>query len=140
MSSTQGSARHKFIRDCPVRDLIRLIRGVDTQGTDWDSSYIIEYFERMYVQNIISSVEVVLMSTGQWRTRSYTTSGRINNLMVGRSSNYVGDEHFHNDRIQLQIHFVQQRGNEQNRTTAFALHIPSTSEYDLSFVIRGERQ
>ena len=130
-----GGNRHTIIRDCPVNQVIRLLRRINTEGTDWESSYNIEYLERLRIQRRLTSMDVVLMSKGEPRIRSLTDNGRVNNLMEGRNPNYPGDRNIHNNRVQLQIHHIQCRN--AFRTTALALYMPDDDKFNLSFVVRG---
>jgi hypothetical protein len=135
-----GGTAHTFIRQCPTRDVIELIRRVDTTGTDWDSAYVTEYLERLFMQGVLPNLSIAQMSSGEWRERGIEDNGRINQLMQGKNKNYPGDREIHNGEVLLQCHYIQCQVKKVNvsKTTAFALHIPQRPEFNLSFVVRGE--
>jgi hypothetical protein len=142
-TETIGGTTHLFIRNCPTIDVINLIRDINTIGTNWDSSYFLEYLERLQLQlGVLPSMDVVFMQEGTLRVRALDSNGHIDQLMQGRSTNYPGDREIHDDKVQLQVHYVQCQVNQTNttRTTALALYIPNQPQFDLSFIIRGEEQ
>lgn len=141
-STQEIAGKHTIIRNCPLKDAIELLRGINTNGTDWEASYNIEYLERLLIQGVLSSIDVVLMSKGALRVRSLIENDMINNLMEGRNANYLGDREIHNNRVQLQIHYIQCKKGLQmlGTTTALAIFIPEDDNLNLSFIVRGDSQ
>ena len=140
-TTSQGGTAHLFVRDCPTHDVISLIRDINTIGTDWDTAYIVEYLERLQLQeNVLPHMDVVCMQEGTLRIRALEDNGKINELMQGQSSNYPGDRKIHDNKVQLQIHCIQCQTNGEDaiKTTALALYVPNQPQYNLSFIIRGE--
>ena len=124
--------------------MINLLQNLKTQGTGWDSAYFLEYLRRLAVDRI-QSVDVVWMANGVWRERRISDN-KIDQLMQGPSpsdgSKYPGDRNFHNNKVQLQVHFVKcvdEKGNE-NKTTVLALYIPNEPQLDISYIIREDLQ
>ncbi len=143
-----GTARHKFIRGCSVSDVIQnLLQRIDVSGTDWDKSYHIEYLIRLSVAGALQAMDVVLMSCGKWRERSLVEGNKINQLMEGSRTNkehvvlYPGDSEIHNNRVQLQIHYITCLGDDRakiQRTTALAFYVPEDSRFNISYIVREE--
>jgi hypothetical protein len=133
-----GSAEHTFIRDCDVRDVItNLLEKLNLDGTGWESSYYVEYLIRLVQSGKLNKMDVVLMRKGGWQERTFENN-EINQLMVGHSSNYVGDREFHEEKVQLQVYFIQKKQDENVKTTALALHIPKNENFNLSYIVRDE--
>jgi len=133
-----GSVEHTFIRDCDVRDAIKNLLGkLNLDGTGWESSYYIEYLIRLVESGKLDKMDIVLMSKGDWRKRTFENN-EINQLMSGYSANYVGDREFHKERVQLQVHFIENKQDETVRTTALALYIPENENFNLSYIVREE--
>lgn len=138
-----GSTTHKFIRDCSVMDVVKeLLLKLDLEGCNWDATYYSEYLRRLVVDNKLQKMDVVLMNRGTWRMRSLVEGGNINNLMVGRNENYPGDANIHQERVQLQVHYVKCNDGSSNdmKTTALAIFIPHISQLDMSYIVRGDAQ
>lgn len=137
-----GGTEHLFCRGCNTTDVIKLIREIKAPGTNWDSAYVAEYLERLFIADVLQDLTVVQMAEGNFRKRSLEPDGTINQLMQGPSSTYPGDRELHNDQVQLQIHYVkcQPASGADIDTTALAIYIPEEQQFDLSFIIRGENQ
>jgi len=108
--------------------------------TDWDTAYITEYLERLLLQdNVLPTLDVVFMQEGNLRIRALDSNGKIDELMQGPNPHYPGDRNIHNDRAQLQIHYIQCQmgGVDTIKTTALAIYIPNQPEFNLSFIVRG---
>jgi len=61
--------------------------------------------------------------------------------MQGLNPNYPGDSNIHDNRVQLQIHYVKckdKTGNETARTTALAIYFPEDERLNISYIVRGE--
>lgn len=148
-----ANTEHTIIRDCPTDILISdLLSQIDTEGTDWENSYISEYLTRLWMRGTLLTIDVLLMSTGNARIRALARdsnnveiSNQINNPMQGRTDGkrpeerdyYAGDEYLHEGRPQLQVHIIQPRESTLN-TSVFALYIPNKPEYNLGYVVRDE--
>ncbi|MBI2005192.1 MAG: hypothetical protein HYS80_00315 [Candidatus Aenigmarchaeota archaeon] len=140
-----GSTTHTVIRNCRVGDAINLLRNINSNNTDWDNSYVIEYLERLNLQRIngepaLETIDLFWMANGTPRDRK-TTDGRIDELFQGPNPNYSGDRYLESDRAKLQIHFVQcMSDNDEplSKTTALAFYIPAQDRFNLSFVVRGD--
>jgi hypothetical protein len=142
-----GTTEHSIIAACPTGDVVsQLLANVNCDGTDWDSAYNEEYLARLLLRGVLPTIEVVYMSCGQLRDRT-KRDGRVNpmqgsNREPGDPDYYPGDEHFHNDRMQLQVHLINMTIPEisrEVRTTAFALYVPpNDSRFNLGFVVRSE--
>lgn len=145
-----GNVEHIVLRGCSPSVLISgLLARLDLEGGDWEKEYAEEYLARLQLGRRLDSVDVVLMSRGEFRVRT-PANGRVN-PMQGRSPNrdasdpdfYPGDEHIHDGRVQLQIHLLSVPVNGTDsaiETTALALYIPPDPQYDLRTVVRGEAE
>ncbi len=146
-----GNVEHLVVPHCSTDMVIsELLAKLETEGTDWEKTYTIEYLARLLIGNRLPDIEVLFMSKGNLRERTKRDE-RIN-PMQGRSPNreptdpnyYPGDEYIHGDRVQLQLHLIRLLGaNKQSEgdTTALALYIPRDDpNYDLRYVIRDEIQ
>ena len=144
-----GNVKHLVINSCPVETVVsELLGNIQTEGTDWDVSYSIEYLTRLLLSKELSYMDVVFMAEGHTRERT-KTNGRVN-PMQGRSPDkdhsdpayYPGDDKIHNDRVQLQVHVIRVRDDGEDRTvktTALALYVPADDpRYDLRYVVRDE--
>ncbi|MEZ4553120.1 MAG: Z1 domain-containing protein [Dehalococcoidia bacterium] len=144
---TFGNVTHLVLERCPTEELISdLLARVDTVGTDWESTYVVEYLARLVVGGRLPSLDVLLMVEGRARERA-KSGGRVN-PMQGRSPGrapadpqyYPGDDNLHGGAPQLQVHIIQMRGGEVTQevtTTAFALYIPQNdTRFDLRYVVR----
>lgn len=142
-----GNVEHLVIDECPTEVLIAdLLTGIDSEGTNWDSAYTIEFISRLLLGGVLPTMEVVFMTQGQARER--TKRSGIVNPMQGRSPErnparpafYPGDEHFHEGNIQLQAHVIRIIGDEEHlpvETTALALFVPRDDpRFDLRYVVR----
>lgn len=135
-----GGTSHLFVMDCPTNEVINLVRDINTSSTDWDTAYITEYLERLLLQdNALPTLDVVFMQEGNLRIRALDSNGKIDELMQGPNPHYPGDRNIHNDRAQLQIHYIQCQmgGVDTIKTTALAIYIPNQPEFNLSFIVRG---
>ncbi len=148
-----GTTNHTFLRDCPTDVAItELLAKLQTDGTDWESSYTVEFLARLLLSGRLPSLNVLWMSQGATRTRSCSKDSdqreienQIENLMQGRTPGrqptdpdyYPGDREIHGNRVQLQVHLVQLRGS-QGIATALALYMPDDPRYDLRYVVRDE--
>ena len=148
-----ANTEYTLIQDCPTDPVIgELLRQLQTAGTDWDNSYVIEYLSRLFLSGRLPTLDVLLMSKGEERFRSLATDteghvvpNQINNLMQGATHGarpgereyYPGDEHIHGDRPQLQVHIVRP-GTAQIPVTALALYIPVDERYNMRFVVRAD--
>jgi hypothetical protein len=111
----------------------------------------VEYLTRLLLSQQLPSIDVLLMANGVVRDRAlaagYNCQGvitQIDNPMQGRTDGaradrdyYPGDEHIHNERPQLQVHFVRPRGCNI-ATTALALYIPEEDRFNLRYVVRDD--
>jgi hypothetical protein len=141
-----GNVEHLVVPDCKSDEVISgLLSQIQTDGTDWENSYIVEYLARLFLGNRLPTMEVLLMSRGNPRVRSRDAGGRVN-PMQGRSPGrdrsdplyYPGDENIHDVRVQLQVHRIKLKQTGV-QTTALALHIPrGDPRYDLGFVVRDQ--
>lgn len=147
-----GNVEHLVVPDCKSDEVISgLLSQIQTEGTDWENSYIVEYLARLLLHNRLPAMEVLLMAKGTFRNRKRDAGGRVN-PMQGRSPGidrtdprfYRGDENIHRDRVQLQVHLIRLRATATEKavdTTALALYIPRDDpRYDLRFVVRDQRQ
>jgi hypothetical protein len=137
-----GSATHTTIRGCDAEAVIELLAELarigsaadqdETQG--WDSSYVVEYLERLVLGGRLLAIDALLMSEGRLRERTASAAGRIN-PMEGARTGYPGDYNIHDDKVQLQAHIVSVRdvrnGPLSDETVALALYVPSDPRYDL---------
>ncbi len=144
-----GNVKHLVIDNCPVETVVsELLCNIQTERTDWDVSYSIEYLTRLLLSKELSYMDVVFMTEGHTRVRT-KRNGRVN-PMQGRSPDkdpsdpeyYPGDENIHDDRVQIQVHVIRVRDDSEDRsveTTAFALYIPADDpRFDLRYVVRDE--
>ncbi|MBI2304468.1 MAG: hypothetical protein HYU86_06945 [Chloroflexi bacterium] len=151
-----GNVEHLVIPACQTDAVIsELLAQLETQGTDWESTYTIEYLTRLLLGGRLPAIEVLRMTEGQpgdLRPRVRTKrDGRVN-PMQGRSPEreptdpmfYPGDENIHSNQPQLQVHLIRAQGDEIPQpvdTTALALYIPKDDPlYDLRAVVRGEER
>ena len=143
-----GNVKHCVIESCPTDVVISELLGkIQTEGTDWDGSYTIEYLARLLLTEKLPSMDVIFMSEGRTRERS-KDDGRVN-PMQGRSPGrnpsdpayYPGDDKIHNDRVQLQVHVIrvkEDRVTGSLETTALALFVPPDDpRFDLRYVVRN---
>lgn len=144
-----GNVEHTVVPDCPTETVItELLASLQTDGTDWESAYTIEYLARLLLGGVLPTIDALFMSAGNTRDRT-KRDGRVN-PMQGRSPGrdpsdpafYPGDENIHSGRVQLQVHVIRIQGDEVARateTTALALYIPRDDpRYDLRYVVRDE--
>jgi len=149
---TYGNVNHLIVCDCNTAAVIsELLARLETEGTDWENTYTVEYLARLLLGNRLPTMDVLWMSEGEFRERSHD-GGRVSNLMQGRSPGrertdpeyYPGDREIHGGRAHLQVHFVRLRETakrEPVETMALALYIPSDdSRYDLRYVVRDDVQ
>ncbi|HLC79370.1 MAG TPA: Z1 domain-containing protein [archaeon] len=136
-----GPAIHKFIRNCPVSDVIKnLLQKVDVSDAIWDLQYFIEYLHRLSTENKLKDVDVVMMNSGFPRARELYDKNVIQ-IMQGPQANYPGDKGIVNDTVQLQIHIIKCMTKDKKEiatTTAMAIYIPKNEQYDMSYIVRGE--
>lgn len=145
-----GNVEHTIVENCPTAEIISdLLARIESEGTDWDGAYTREYLARLLLAEVLPAMDVVYMSGGETRVRT-KRNGRVN-PMQGRSpgrdrsdpSFYPGDEHIHDNRVQLQVHIIEVRGDASTspvETTALALYVPrSDSRFDLNYVVRDEQ-
>ena len=149
-----GTTEHTLLRDCPTEQVVtELLARIDTEGTDWDRAYNIEFLARLLLAGRLPTMDVVWMSQGATRQRSRARDGnrneipsQVDNLMQGPTPGrrpgdpdyYPGDRGIHENRIQLQAHVVQLRGSDVV-TTALALYVPpDDARFDLRYVVRDE--
>ena len=143
-----GGVEHLVIPSCSPDEVIAgLLTRLNLEGTDWESSYVVEYLQRLVIGGRLMSMDVVLMSRGGIRDRRLYGTGRLN-PMQGQSPNraqadplyYPGDDNIHEGRVQLQAHLVRPRDTDLV-TTALALYIPEGDpRYDLRYVVRDQRR
>ena len=146
-----GNVEHVIVRGCQTEVIISELLGIaQTEGTDWEGAYTVEYLARLLLDGSLPSVDVLYANGGQARIRT-KRNGRVN-PMQGRSPGrdaanpgfYPGDENIHNGNVQLQVHIIRvQEGGEDNpvETTAFALYVPPDDRrFDLAYVVRDETQ
>jgi len=133
-----GTATHILAPACDPEAVIELLAIMDhSEDQDWDSSYIIEYLERLVLGRQLTAIDVLVMSAGQARVRT-AVGGRIN-PMEGPRRLYPGDYNIHNDRVQLQAHIVQVHTNGgaplPDETIALGLYVPVGPQYDLGRLV-----
>jgi hypothetical protein len=144
-----GNIEHLAVPSCNPEDVTALLAKMErTEDEDWDSSYVIEYLERLTLGDRLSEMDVLLMVNGEPRQRTRTSPLGSINPMQGRTPGrapshpefYPGDRNIHDGRVQLQVHIVTVRdGKDQpwsDETTALALHVPSDPLYDLGQLVR----
>lgn len=148
-----ANTEHKIVQDCATELIISELLGrLQTNGTDWDNSYAIEYLTRLLLSGRLPTIDVLLMAKGDERIRSLAkdSSGNdianeIDNPMQGPTDGkrpgerdyYPGDRELHNGRPQLQVHFVKPRGTDL-LTTVLALYIPQDDRYNMRFIVRAD--
>jgi len=133
-----GGTTHKIIKEYNLMEVLNLLRKLEINENVFILSYFIEYLKRLEISGKLKTADLVYMNEGQERERSLI-NGKINQLMQGRSSNYPGDRDFHDDKVQIQFHKIKCLGeNVSNITLGLAIHIPKESNYDLSYIVRGE--
>lgn len=143
-----GNLDHRVLSNCNPEDVAALLAQMEhTADEDWDSSYVIEYLERLTLGNRLSKMDVLLMVNGEPRQRTRTSPlGSINPMQgktPGRASShpefYSGDRNIHGGRVQLQVHIVTVREDKDqpwsDETTALALYVPPEPQYDLGQLI-----
>ena len=80
-----GSTAHTFIRDCAVDDVVKnLLLKLNAYKTDLDLDYYIEYLLRLSIEDVLTRMDVVLMSQGEWRERSLLADGLWDNIPMLR--------------------------------------------------------
>ena len=142
-----GVVEHLVVDSCPTEKVISdLLAKIEAGGTDWDSSYSIEYLARLLLAGALPSLDVLFMASGRTRERR-KRMGRVN-PMQGRTPGrgpvdpgfYPGDENIHGGRVQLQVHMIRVRGDGLEHaveTTAIALFVPRDDpRFDLRYVVR----
>lgn len=142
-----GPLAHLLVRGCEPESVADLLNDMSPdEGQDWDSSYVIEYLERLTLGSRLSEMDVLLMDEGEVRDRTRTALGSINPMQgqsPGRSPSdprfYPGDRNIHGGRVQFQAHIVKVRDGKDrpwsNETTALALYVPPDPRYDLGQLI-----
>lgn len=146
-----GGTEHTLVEACPTDAVIGdLLSRVQTDGTDWERQYNVEFLARLLLGGRLPSIDVLWMSNGETRQRGRARDrqgveilNRVDNLMQGRNppapapAIYPGDRGIHDNRVQLQAHVVQLRGSDVV-TTAFALFVPEDNRFDMRYVVRGD--
>ncbi|MEX0763314.1 MAG: Z1 domain-containing protein [Dehalococcoidia bacterium] len=150
-----GHVEHRVIASCPVDNVIsELLAPLQTEGTDWENSYQIEYLARLLLEKRLETIDVLLMAAdeGGFRKRTKSkTSGGINPMQghdTHRPSShpdfYPGDEQIHDGQPQLQVHLIRLEDPElptSVKTHVLALYMPSNApNLDLEFVVRMEHR
>jgi hypothetical protein len=143
-----GNLTHQLAPRCEPEAVASLLADMSpTEEQDWDSSYVIEYLERLALSNRLLEMDVLLIDDqGQPRERTKTPLGYINPMQgrtPGRSPSdprfYPGDRNIHNGRVQLQAHRVRVRDRDgqpySDETIALALYVPPDPRYDLGQLI-----
>ena len=144
-----GNVEHVVVEGCQTEVVISELLGtVQTDGTDWEGAYTVEYLARLLLDGSLPSVNVLYATGGQARIRT-KRNGRVN-PMQGRSPSrdaadpgfYPGDENINNGNVQLQVHIIRVQGDPGDypvETTAFALYVPPDDpRFDLAYVVRDE--
>lgn len=144
-----GNVEHLVMPDAnPLAVISELLAHIETEGTDWEKTYVAEYLARLHLGGQLTAIDCLLMSNGTLRQRkvdqAYTNpmQGHSPHRHPGDPDYYPGDEHIHDGRVQLQVHLLELRGGHGPApimTTALALHIPVDPRYDLRTVVRGEQ-
>lgn len=134
-----GSSSHLVVNSCDPESVVELLAQFSTnEDQDWDSSYVIEYLERLALGRGLKAIDVLLMRGGELELRTMSDGGRIQ-PMEGRRAGYPGDRYIHDDRVQLQIHIVGPRRSSNAAplvsTTSLALYVPPVSQYDLGSLV-----
>jgi len=149
-----GTTEHTLVRDCQTEQVITdLLARLETEGTDWEREYNIEFLARLLVDQRLATMDVVWMSQGTTRQRSRAKdrddneiADQVDNLMQGPTPGrspgdqgyYPGDRGIHDNRVQLQVHLVQLRSTSV-LTSALALFVPPDDpRFDLRYVVREE--
>ena len=141
---TYGNVQHLVVPACNTNDVIsELLARLQSEGTDLDKEYTSEYLARLLLGGVLPTMDVLLMTNGEFRDRAHR-DGRVVNLMQGRSPGraptdpdfYPGDREIHGGRVQLQVHLLRLR-ETGTETTALALYVPEDDQrYDLRYVVR----
>jgi len=151
-----ANTEHTLVQGCPTEVVINdLLTKLQTEGTDWENNYTIEYLERLFLSGSMPTLDVLWMSKGAVRSRALAKdsngnviNNRLQNPMQGRTDGkrptereyYPGDEHLHGGRPQLQVHMIEPEGSNLV-TTVMALYVPPDDpRYDLKYVVRDEHQ
>ncbi|MFC1917919.1 Z1 domain-containing protein [Chloroflexota bacterium] len=149
-----GTTEHTLVRGCQTEQVITDLLGrLDSEGTDWEREYNIEFLARLLVDRRLTNMDVVWMSQGTTRLRSCAQDRddneiayQVENLMQGPTPSrslgdpeyYPGDRGIHDNRVQLQVHLVQLRSSSF-LTSALALFVPPDDpHFDLRYVVRDE--
>jgi hypothetical protein len=148
-----ANTEHTVVQDCSTESVITELLGkLQTNGTDWDNSYTIEYLTRLFLSERLLTIDVLWMAKGEARDRSLAKDAnnkeipnQIDNPMQGPTEGrrpderdyYLGDRELHNGRPQLQVHFVKPRGSSVV-TTILALYIPEDGRYNMQYVVRDD--
>jgi hypothetical protein len=146
-----GHIEHRIVADCQISDIIRdLLSRLQTEGTDWENSYEIEYLARLLLGGRLQTIDVLLMAGDEegFRIRTFKDGVFVHPMQghdVHRDAShpdyYPGDENIHEHRPQLQVHLIKVEGPELAQriaTHALALYIPSDDpQYDLRYVVRA---
>ena len=151
-----GNVEHLIVPNCSTETVItELLAQLNTEGTDWETTYTIEYLTRLLLSGCLTTIDVMLMTEGDpsdFRPRVRTKRESRVNPMQGRSPGreptdpnfYPGDENIHGNQPQLQVHLIKVQGEglaSPVDTTALALHVPRDDpRYDLRAVVRGEER
>jgi hypothetical protein len=143
-----GNLNHLVVPECSPEDVTALLAEMErTEDEDWDSSYVIEYLERLALGNRLSQMDVLLMVNGEPRQRTRTSPLGSINPMQGRTPGrapshpefYPGDQNIHNERVQLQVHVLTVRDSKgqpwSKETLALALYVPPDARYDLGQLV-----
>jgi hypothetical protein len=142
-----GTVSHNITEACPTDAIVsELLTSIRTEGSNWDGPYVKEYLERLFIRNVLPTIDVAFMSGGQTRLRTKEANGHINpmqgsNREPSDPDYYPGDRDFHNNRAQFQVHVIRLEGADLSRpveTTAFALYAPPTDPRFGGFVVRSE--
>ena len=141
-----GNVHHSIVEDCQTETVIsQLLRMVETDGTDWEGAYTVEYLTRLLFSGTLPTVDVLYVNGGNVRVRN-RRNGRVNPMqgrspsrMAGDPAFFPGDENIHSGRVQLQVHIIRVREENPLETTAFALYVPPNDpRFDLGYVVRDE--
>ena len=143
-----GNLQHLLVPGCSPEDVTALLARMErTEDEDWDSSYVIEYLERLTLGNRLSEMDMLFMVNGESRQRTRTSSLGSINPMQGRTPGraashpefYPGDLSIHDGRVQLQVHILTVRDSKDQpwskETASLALYVPPSSTYDLGQLV-----
>ncbi|UNC91285.1 Z1 domain-containing protein [Candidatus Contubernalis alkaliaceticus] len=146
-----GNIEHKFVRNCEPNYVLQELIGKmsNWEVTDWDLPFVMDLFNKLIRTGQFTGLDVVRMASNAERERTFI-DGVIGRLHQGRSQSripsdphyYAGDANLHENRPQLQTHFIKptqcSTGVSTNITlVALALFIPEDLARATGRLVRG---